>query len=133
MACARGDRDDVVECYWPGITTEQAEQALATIGYCRGEVSAPTRVHPLGCILVPSDGMAFFLIIGPSEARIREAGEVIELPFDRIVESVPIVLRNELAVRRRSESLVVSRVASGKPGSGRRGIRAHSATRSVTH
>jgi hypothetical protein len=38
--------------------------------------------------------MAFFLIDGSSEALIREAGELIELPFDRIVESLAIVLGN---------------------------------------
>jgi hypothetical protein len=45
--------------------------------------------------VVPSDGKAFFLIDGSSEAAlIREAGELIELPFGRIVESLAIVLGN---------------------------------------
>jgi hypothetical protein len=37
--------------------------------------------------------MALFLIDGPSEASISEAGRLIQLPFDRIVESFPIVPR----------------------------------------
>ena len=87
----------VVECYWPGITEAQAKDALAGIERARNGVRAPNCVHPLGCVLVPSDGMAFFLIVGPSEARIREAGELIQLPFDRIVESFPIVLNSSAA------------------------------------
>ena len=35
--------------------------------------------------------MAFFLIDGPSEDVVRAVGEMIELPFDRIVESFPVV------------------------------------------
>jgi hypothetical protein len=34
--------------------------------------------------------MALFLIAGPSAVVIREVGELIQLPFDRIVESISI-------------------------------------------
>jgi hypothetical protein len=34
--------------------------------------------------------MALFLIAGPSAVEIREVGELIQLPFDRIVESISI-------------------------------------------
>jgi hypothetical protein len=35
--------------------------------------------------------MALFLFSSPSAADVREAGELIQLPFDRIVESLTIV------------------------------------------
>lgn len=83
----------VVECYWPEITEDEANEALAGIARTQQNAAARNQVRPLACILVPSDGMALFLIDGPSEASISEAGRLIQLPFDRIVESFPIVPR----------------------------------------
>ena len=51
----------VVECYWPGITEEQVRHALALVGRARNGSGAGEPVSRLGCILVPSDGMAVFL------------------------------------------------------------------------
>ena len=39
----------VVECYWPGVSKEQAEKALATIGQCQRTTSTLRNVYPLGC------------------------------------------------------------------------------------
>jgi hypothetical protein len=38
--------------------------------------------------------MALFLFAGPSADMVKEAGKLTNLPFDRIVESFPIVLRS---------------------------------------
>jgi hypothetical protein len=81
----------VVECFWPDISERQAAHALAGIARTQETVDAPDRVRPLGCILVPSDGLALFLLAGRSAAAIRAAGELTQLPFDRIVESVPLL------------------------------------------
>jgi hypothetical protein len=80
----------IVECYWPDISECQAKVALAGIARSQEGVSTTDRVWPLGCILVPSDGLALFLIAGPSADLIRDVGERIQLPFDRIVESISI-------------------------------------------
>lgn len=80
----------VVECYWPDISEHQATAALAGIGRSQEGVNPTDRVWPLGCILVPSDGLALFLIAGPSTDVIRDVGELVQLPFDRIVESISI-------------------------------------------
>jgi hypothetical protein len=80
----------VVECYWPVISQHQARAALAGIARSQEGVSPTDRVWPLGCILVPSDGLALFLIAGPSADVIRDVGQRIQLPFDRIVESISI-------------------------------------------
>ena len=80
----------VVECYWPDISQHQAKAALAGIARSQEGVSTTDRVWPLGCILVPSDGLALFLIAGPSADLIRDVGQRIQLPFDRIVESISI-------------------------------------------
>jgi hypothetical protein len=81
----------VVECYWPEITEDEANEALAGIARTQQNAAARNQVRPLACILVPSDGMALFLFSSPSAADVREAGELIQLPFDRIVESLTIV------------------------------------------
>ena len=80
----------VVECYWPAISQHHAKAALAGIARSQEGVSPTDRVWPLGCILVPSDGMALFLIAGPSADVIQDVGELVQLPFDRIVESISI-------------------------------------------
>jgi hypothetical protein len=80
----------VVECYWPTISEHEAKAALAGIARSQEGISPTERVWPLGCILVPSDGLALFLIAGPSAEVIRKVGEVVQLPFDRIVESISI-------------------------------------------
>jgi hypothetical protein len=81
----------VVECYWPGITEQQANQALAGIARTHVTAARSNQVRPLACILMPSDGLALFLVSSPSAANVREAGELIQLPFDRIVESLTIM------------------------------------------
>jgi hypothetical protein len=81
----------VVECFWPAVTADAAKEALAGIANAQKDAATSNQVRPLACILVPSDGMALFLILGPSLADVRQAAELIQLPFDRIVESLTIV------------------------------------------
>ena len=83
----------MVECYWPGVTEDQAKDALVRVECARGEAGGPNPVRPLGCILVPADGMAFFLFAGSSTSSVQELSALIQLPFDRIVESIPVALR----------------------------------------
>jgi hypothetical protein len=80
----------IVECYWPDISQHQAKVALAGIARSQEGVSTTDRVWPLGCILVPPDGLALFLVASPSADLVRDVGERIQLPFDRIVESISI-------------------------------------------
>jgi hypothetical protein len=80
----------VVECYWPTISEHEAKAALAGIARSQKGASLMDRVWPLGCILVPSDGLALFLLTGPSVDEIAAVGELVRLPFDRIVESIAI-------------------------------------------
>ena len=82
----------VVECYWPEITEKHAQDALTGIIRSQVGVDTPDQVRPIGGFLVASDGMAFFLFAAPSAVMIEAAAETTELPFDRIVESVPITL-----------------------------------------
>ena len=81
----------MVECYWPEITEQQARDALASVTQSQKAAGTSDRVQPIGCFLIPSDGMALFLFAGPSADMVKEAGKLINLPFDRIVESLTIV------------------------------------------
>jgi hypothetical protein len=81
----------VVECYWPGIDEAQVRDVLTRVTRLRPGTAAPRRaVRSLGCILVPSDGLALFLFEGPSAALVDEESAWAQVPFDRIVEAVRI-------------------------------------------
>jgi hypothetical protein len=82
----------VVECYWPQITEKQARDALASVTQSQKASGKSDQVQPIGCFLIPADGMALFLFAGPSADVVKEAGKLTNLPFDRIVESFPILL-----------------------------------------
>ena len=69
----------VVECYWPDISEHQAEAALAGIAYCRSGWAPPTACGLWAASWVPSDGLASFLIAGPSAGVIRAVGEAVQL------------------------------------------------------
>jgi hypothetical protein len=48
--------------------------------------------QPLGCILVPTDGMVLFLFRAPNEWLVKDQSRLSDVPFDRIVESIQIGL-----------------------------------------
>jgi hypothetical protein len=81
----------VVECYWPGIDEAQVRDVLTRVTH-QGLGSAASRrtVRSLGCLLVPSDGLALFLFEGPSATLVDEESAWAQIPFDRIVEAVRI-------------------------------------------
>jgi hypothetical protein len=83
-------RTFVVECFWPEITEERVKEALSRVGPTSVPREGEDAVEPLGCILMPADGMVLFLFRGASEDLIRSRSEVAEVPFDRIVESIHI-------------------------------------------
>lgn len=83
----------VVECFWPGIDEDQANVALVQMAAARKEVGTANQVRAVGCIVVPSDGMALFLFDGPSATSVAEVGRLIQLPFDRVVESLHVGLQ----------------------------------------
>jgi hypothetical protein len=83
-------RTFVVECYWPGITEEQVREALSRVAPPPVSGGPANEVKSVGCILIPSDGMALFLFRGGSDDLVRDWSENAEVPFDRIVESIHI-------------------------------------------
>lgn len=78
----------VMECYWPEMIEQDARNTLDRVIGLAGEASPGRSVRSLGCVLVPSDGMALFLFTASSEDVVRRVGRQAEVPFDRIVESV---------------------------------------------
>jgi hypothetical protein len=73
-------------------------EALAVITKNQNTADMLNQVSLLECIVVPSGGVAFFMVDGPSEEAVRAVGEMIDLPFDRIVESFPIAPGRRSAV-----------------------------------
>jgi hypothetical protein len=77
----------VVECYWPGMIEEDVRETLDRVRHLRRVPSSGRTPRSLGCIFVPSDGIALFLFEGSREAVVRHVGRLADVPFDRIVES----------------------------------------------
>jgi hypothetical protein len=52
------------------------------------------RIRPVGpvvgCFLLPSDGLALFLLRAPSEVEVEALGRRAEMPFDRVVEAIRV-------------------------------------------
>ena len=82
----------VVECYWPEITEELARLTFGRIASAARRDPTPEVAQPLGCILVPSDGMMLFLFRAPNMRAVNHQSWLSEVPFDRIVESIQIGL-----------------------------------------
>jgi hypothetical protein len=82
----------LVECYWPEVTRDQhaaaARRAQAAAGEARG---AGRQLQFLGSILIPAEETVFCLFIG-CEDDVRAASQRADLPFERVLESVPVEL-----------------------------------------
>lgn len=89
-------RTFVVECYWPGMIEEDARIILDRVIQLGEEASPGRSVWSLGCVLMPADGLALFLLTAPSEDTVRRAGQLVDVPFDRIVESVLVGFGEQL-------------------------------------
>jgi len=81
-------RTFLVECYWPGIESD-ALGASERVSRVAGE-----QIRPVGpvvvCILLPSDGLAQFLLQAPSKVEVEALGQRAEMPFDRVVEAIRV-------------------------------------------
>ena len=82
-----GESEYLAECFWPGVREaelraldERARRAAASLSANR----SPVRY--LGSLLMRQDEVVLCLFAGSPEA-VREAVELAEVPFDRIVES----------------------------------------------
>jgi len=81
----------VVERYLPGVAHSELLTSLERLGRATEELrSEGTRVLYLGSTIVPTDEACFCQFEGPSEAAVAEANTRAGVPFDRIVEAVPV-------------------------------------------
>jgi hypothetical protein len=87
-------RTFLVECYWPAIESDAVMSTECVARTAAGEGSRCS-VRWLGCILLPSDGLALFLFQAPSEVEVKAFGRVAEMPFDRVVEAIQVESRLE--------------------------------------
>lgn len=90
MSATTGANSYLVECFWPGVSSEQAAAAARRAQRAaRGLRRHGRAAHFLGSILIPDDEMVFCLFEG-SEADVRTASEQAGVPFERVLESVRI-------------------------------------------
>jgi hypothetical protein len=80
----------LVECYWPGVSTDQLADVAARTDRAAAAVRKRGRgFRFLGSILVPADETVFCLFNG-SEADVRTVVEDAGVPFERILESIRV-------------------------------------------
>jgi hypothetical protein len=90
-------RTYLVECYWPTVTEQQHAAAATRARTAAGEArSRGEEVEFLGSILIPVEETVFCLFTG-SEDDVRTTSTHAELPFERILESIPSHLALSLA------------------------------------
>jgi hypothetical protein len=70
---------------------DDLRNTLDRVGHLREEPSQMKTPRYLGCIFVPSDGMALFMFEADDDDAVGELSWLAEVPFDRIIESVLFV------------------------------------------
>lgn len=79
----------MAECFWPGVTEREVENAGARSGRtARKARSAGDPARYLGSILVPTDEIAFFLFEATSLEAATEVSRGAGIPFERILEVI---------------------------------------------
>jgi hypothetical protein len=80
----------IVECYWPGVSSETLTSAARRAREAASELRRQGGdVDFVGSILVPADETVFWLFEG-READVRAASERAGVPFERILESLHV-------------------------------------------
>jgi len=85
----RGEGAYLVECYSPGVRTDDVEAAAErTADVCAQLRADAVFVDYRGAILVPGDEVVLHLFTSDSVDAVRAASERAALPFERILETV---------------------------------------------
>ena len=83
-------RTFLVECYWPGIESDSGMSTERVSRVTAAWEGSQRSVKWLGCILLPSDGLALFLFQAMNELDVKAFGRRAEMPFDRVVEAIRV-------------------------------------------
>ena len=92
--CREVTRTYLVECYWPGVTDAAfAGKAAQAAAVTRDLQAAGHILEFLGCVLVPTDEVAFWRFKSESRGSVEEASARAGLAYDRVVECVELSTR----------------------------------------
>lgn len=80
----------LIERYAGNLTASQLAAAGRDAERWARETDSSSNMRYLGSILVPADEMALCLFEGDSAELVRRAVEGAALPFERIVEAIPV-------------------------------------------
>jgi hypothetical protein len=90
MSGTTGAKSYLVECFWPGVSSEQTAAAARRAQWAaRGLRRQGRPLHFLGSILIPADETVFCLFEG-TEADVRTVSKQAGVPFERVLKSVRI-------------------------------------------
>ena len=80
----------LIERYAGAVTAAQLAAAGRDAERWARETDPSSNVRYLGSILVPGDEMALCLFEGESRELVRSAIDGTELPFERMIEAIPV-------------------------------------------
>jgi hypothetical protein len=83
-----GSKLFLAECYWPGVTEQDARTAVDRID--RLGVDDGRQLRGLSCLLMVDDGVVFFLYEAVSPDDVRRAHRRVGVDPDRIVAAIEI-------------------------------------------
>jgi hypothetical protein len=81
------EANHLAECYWPGVREDELKALDERARAAAAGISDQGRpVRYLGSLLMREDEVVLCLFAGSADA-VREAAELAEVPFDRIVKT----------------------------------------------
>ena len=72
------------KCFWPGVTEEELQRAVARAGSETGERQTAFR----GALYLPGDELVLCLFESWSRASVKRASERAGMPCERVIETV---------------------------------------------
>jgi len=82
----------LVERYWPGVTSEKLERAVARMRDAADALSREgTRVRYVRSTLMPADEVVLSFFEAPSRRAVEEANRRTGIRFDRIAEAAEVL------------------------------------------
>jgi hypothetical protein len=92
----RASRSFLAEKYWPGIDGRTAAEAARRLGEeLAALIDEAGPVPTVACTYVPAEEAVLCVVRADTEALVRELGRRADVTFDRVVEAVVLLPRNE--------------------------------------
>jgi hypothetical protein len=90
----------LAECCWPGVSVADVAETLARAEALHNEENGVAPVRLVDSLLIPEDEIVLSIFEGPSAGAVHAAAQQIELPCDRVVETIWLTARRDNPIPR---------------------------------